>query len=499
MSQIVGIPCVGGKSKLMPFLKVLMHDIAVEHKLNKYISACGGGGKDVFNQMSCKRIFSRGVIYNEFEKGLYCLITALKNYKNIDKINAGIDELLKTYIRLDDLENSIEEMFNFALDRADTKEPADTEEDILKVATYETVVVFGSVQNNRKRVSKNLHSTENGFYDYFKKHGYEDTLRSVAKSIQEMASFETFNGDCVDVVKQYRDDENLLLYIDPPYFNCTNDYKSAFGFDKHIELCEMCMNAKAKIMISMHDAGLAPYLLKLFVEDNWYAYILPPIQHASRKVVTTTETVMKLLENEAVDAYESDKIKRLKELEDVEKDSGLTSKQQAEKDEILKNFKKIANLKEAYSLSVSEIVRKGLFDDKLIDEVIFCNFEISDYKKRGMKNLEYSVEDDLEMIFSKMIYIMYNEKLQPKLKESSQKKVSPKKESDIDKDICKEIVELIKEKYAYEIFEKGLDEKALKEASDAVCNIVLDFEKRLRNIDSVKRITKKAEKEKKTK
>ncbi|MBE7022832.1 MAG: hypothetical protein E7412_00010 [Ruminococcaceae bacterium] len=74
-----------------------MHDTAVEHKLNKYVSVCGGGGKDVFNQMSCKRIFSRGVIYNEFEKGLYCLITALKDYKNIDKINAGIDELLKTY------------------------------------------------------------------------------------------------------------------------------------------------------------------------------------------------------------------------------------------------------------------------------------------------------------------------------------------------------------------------------------------------------------------
>lgn len=491
MSQIVGIPCVGGKSKLMPFLKVLMHDIAVEHKLNKYISACGGGGKDVFNQMSCKRIFSRGVIYNEFEKGLYCLITVLKDYKNIDKINAGIDELLKTYIRLDDLGNSIEEMFNFALERADADEPVDTEEEILKVATYETVVVFGSVQNNRKRVSKNLHSTENGFYDYFKKHGYEEGLMSVAKSIQEMASFQTINGDCVDLVKQYKDDENLLLYIDPPYFNCTNDYKSAFGFDKHMDLCDACMNAKAKIMISMHDAGLAPYLLKLFVEDNWYAYILPPIQHASRKVVTTTETVMKLLENEAVDAYESDKIKRLKELEDAEKDSGLTPKQQAEKDEILKNFKKIANLKEAYSLSVSEIVRKGLFDDKLIDEVIFCNFEISDYKKRGMKNLEYSVEDDLEMIFSKMIYVMYKEK--------SPDKSTIKEKSSIDVDICKDIVKDINKYYAYEIFKKGLNDAALERSAKKVKKVVYAFGKRIRNIDSVKRITKKSEKEKKTK
>lgn len=491
MSKIVGIPCVGGKSKLMPFLKVLMHDIAVEHKLNKYISACGGGGKDVFNQMSCKRIFSRGVIYNEFEKGLYCLITALKDYKNIDKINAGIDELLKTYIRLDDLENSIEEMFNFALEQADADEPVDTEDDILKIATYETVVVFGSVQNNRKRVSKNLHSTENGFYDYFKKHGYEEGLMSVAKSIQEMASFQTINGDCVDLVKQYKDDENLLLYIDPPYFNCTNDYKSAFGFDKHMDLCDACMNAKAKIMISMHDAGLAPYLLKLFVEDNWYAYILPPIQHASRKVVTTTETVMKLLENEAVDAYESDKIKRLKELEDAEKDSGLTPKQQAEKDEILKNFKKIANLKEAYSLSVSEIVRKGLFDDKLIDEVIFCNFEISDYKKRGMKNLEYSVEDDLEMIFSKMIYVMYKEK--------SPDKSTIKEKSSIDVDICKDIVKDINKYYAYEIFKKGLNDAALERSAKKVKKVVYAFGKRIRNIDSVKRTTKKSEKEKKTK
>lgn len=492
MSQIVGIPCVGGKSKLMPFLKVLMHDIAVEHKLNKYISACGGGGKDVFNQMSCKRIFSRGVIYNEFEKGLYCLITALKDYKNIDKINAGIDELLKTYIRLDDLGNSIEEMFNFALERADADEPVDTEEEILKVATYETVVVFGSVQNNRKRVSKNLHSTENGFYDYFKKHGYEEGLRSVAKSIQEMASFQTINGDCVDLVKQYKDDENLLLYIDPPYFNCTNDYKSAFGFDKHMDLCDACMNAKAKIMISMHDAGLAPYLLKLFVEDNWYAYILPPIQHASRKVVTTTETVSEMLENNIIDKYEPHVKELLKKLKKIKESDELTDEQQKEIELLKANLKENEPLrKKKLTASVSEIVRKGLFDDKLIDEVIFCNFEISDYKKRGMKNLEYSVEDDLEMIFSKMIYVMYKEK--------SPDKSTIREKSSIDVDICKDIVKDINKYYAYEIFKKGLTDAVLDRSAKKVKKVVYAFEKRIRNIDSVKRITKKAEKEKKTK
>lgn len=81
-----------------------------------------------------------------------------------------------------------------------------------------------------------------------------------------------------------------------------------------------------------------------------------------------------------------------------------------------------------------------------------------------MKNLEYSAEDDLEMIFSKMIYVMYKEK--------SPDKSTIKEKSSIDVDICKDIVKDINKYYAYEIFKKGLTDVALDRSAKKVKKVV---------------------------
>ncbi|MBO5008672.1 MAG: DNA adenine methylase [Clostridia bacterium] len=456
--EIVGIPCVGGKSKLAPFLRELFFDVAITHKLDKFLSACGGGGKCVFNLKASANVFKRGVIYNEFERGLYNLITSLKSYRNIEIINSEIKKLLKNHFAdantPDEVKNAILSMFREALSKADKPEL-----DTLTSAIYETVVVFGSVQNNRQTCSPNIGGKENGFYTYFSKLQYENTLRELTRRIRDMASFETLNDDCVDLVNEHKKDANLLIYIDPPYFNCVNNYKNAFGFDKHMDLCKACMNADAKIIISMHDAGLAPYLLKLFVEDDWYAYILPPIIHASRKSETTEDAVMEIYKLK--DLKTSQELMHPEEAEDLEK------------------FKK----------SVSQIVEEGLLDDKSIDEIIFCNFEIPDYQERGIKNLEYSVEDDLEMIFGKMVYIMYREKM-PKKAKIHDKDGNPC----IDIEICKEIVKDIDEYYDIDIFEKDLEGETLLKSAEAVAKVVFDFDTRIRNRDSVRKITKGAKK-----
>jgi len=456
--EIVGIPCVGGKSKLAPFLRELFFDVAITHKLDKFLSACGGGGKCVFNLKASANVFKRGVIYNEFERGLYNLITSLKSYHNIENINSEIKKLIKKHFAdantPDEVKNAIYNMFREALSKADNPEL-----DTLTSAIYETVVVFGSVQNNRQTCSPNMGSKENGFYTYFSKLQYDNTLREVTRRIKDMASFETLNGDCVDLVREHKKDANLLIYIDPPYFNCVNNYKSPFGFDKHMDLCDACINADAKIIISMHDAGLAPYLLKLFVEDDWYAYILPPIIHPTRKSETTEEALMEI--------YNLKDLKSSKELKSIEDEEDSDK------------FKK----------SVSEIIKEGLLDDKSIDEIIFCNFEIHDYQERGIKNLEYSVEDDLETIFGKMVYIMYREKM-PDGAKIHDKDGNPC----TDIEICKEIVKDIDKYYDIDIFEKDLEGETLLKSAEAVAKVVFDFDTRIRNRDSVRKITKGAKK-----
>ena len=123
---------------------------------------------------------------------------------------------------------------------------------------------------------------------------------------------------------------------------------------------------------------------------------------------------------------------------------------------------------------------------KSIDEIIFCNFEIPDYQERGIKNLEYSVEDDLEMIFGKMVYIMYREKM-PKKGKIHDKDGNPC----TDIEICKEIVKDIDDYYDIDIFEKGLDDaETLLKSAEAVAKVVFDFDTRIRNRDSVRKIAK---------
>ena len=65
--EIIGIPCVGGKTKLAKFLCETIEKVCTENGISTYISACGGGGKDI---LSLHHSLFDTLIYNEYEAGL---------------------------------------------------------------------------------------------------------------------------------------------------------------------------------------------------------------------------------------------------------------------------------------------------------------------------------------------------------------------------------------------------------------------------------------------
>ncbi len=275
--KIIGLPCVGGKSKLAPYLCDVIEQVCTANNIKTYVSACGGGGKDIFS-LNADRFDE--LIYNEFEKPLCTLVKVLSNIDDSSKLKAKVNELFdeavvgidknNTELRDERMRKLFKEAYTYAGD------------DELTMAAYGVILIFGSVQNNRQQILLREKNGRRDFYEGLRVNAkYESRLENVYKKAQKLT--EVTNEDCIKVVEKYKDREDVFIYIDPPYWNSQNDYKNTFNFDKHIELAKVCQNAKCKIMISMHELGLAPYIVSLHKCENWYVYETPSIPHSSAR------------------------------------------------------------------------------------------------------------------------------------------------------------------------------------------------------------------------
>lgn len=68
-----------------------------------------------------------------------------------------------------------------------------------------------------------------------------------------------------DILKRY-DSENSLFYLDPPYYNCENDYgKNIFAKDDFAKLANILREIKGKFVLSLNDK---PEVRRIFGEFN---------------------------------------------------------------------------------------------------------------------------------------------------------------------------------------------------------------------------------------
>lgn len=92
---------------------------------------------------------------------------------------------------------------------------------------------------------------------------------SILKAAERLKDAEIENTDAIKLIKRY-DDEDCLIYIDPPYLLETrsNKYYSSEMTDlDHIELLETIRGSKSKIILSGYDSELyRQYLI------NWSKY-----------------------------------------------------------------------------------------------------------------------------------------------------------------------------------------------------------------------------------
>ena len=282
--EIVGIPCVGGKTRLADKLCSAIEDYCEKSGIRKVYDVCGGGGK-----LSCSLDQSKFsfIGYNEWEYGLASLMRALQDKGNVVRISNRVKYIIDKVINSDidaDEETKCRVLFDVARKYVSCGPDDHPDLDIVVAATLATIIIWGSVQNNRTTIhylaKNNAGDIENSFNKILVKNmSYLDNFINVNMSVRGM---ECTNMDCFDLIKKYHDDADMLLVIDPPYFDCTNGYKNDWPYSMHKELIRLCKDAKCSVMICMHRKGLIPYL-SLFDEPDWNCYMSDRIMHVSAK------------------------------------------------------------------------------------------------------------------------------------------------------------------------------------------------------------------------
>jgi site-specific DNA-adenine methylase len=88
-----------------------------------------------------------------------------------------------------------------------------------------------------------------------------------------------FNLDFREIIKKYKDDENCLIYFDPPYLSSFNSNYEDFNHEKtkeiidntgmYIDILEFMKSCKCKFILLINDNAITRYLYKDFICKNY--------------------------------------------------------------------------------------------------------------------------------------------------------------------------------------------------------------------------------------
>lgn len=111
-------------------------------------------------------------------------------------------------------------------------------------------------------------------------HGRLKHLYSVSDRLQNIT---IENRDALDVIKEYGDDADTLIYCDPPYPHDTRGDTNSYGYelddDEHRALAEVLNNCEAKVALSSYES---PLYDELYSDDAWEKHSEEQTMHTTK-------------------------------------------------------------------------------------------------------------------------------------------------------------------------------------------------------------------------
>lgn len=247
---------MGGKYQLIDSIVPIIMQCAVDYNLTEYSELCGGGARMLLNIPL--NVFEHR-IYNEINKGICSLFKVLQNKAD----TAEAMTLLEKY-------RYSREVFEMAC----------KELELDKVNHHLTTVELAVVAYIASTQSRASNTTSYNPSREFEEKYYEKISR-LKDYYYILESIEMKNQDCIVLLEEYKNNQSMLIYIDPPYLpNTLSDVKT-YGEDswdvaKHELLTQQLLKVKAKVILSGYDNETYSVL-----EDTGWAKIFLKNVHVS--------------------------------------------------------------------------------------------------------------------------------------------------------------------------------------------------------------------------
>lgn len=225
----------GGKSRELHLIKPFFPEFKT------YIEPFVGGGSVFFD------LELENSVINDFDP----MVTQL--YTDIAFNRDRLIEELKSLENTEECYYQVRDMFN---GKAEHDYLSSTLYLYLNRTRYQGMVRYN--QKGEMNVSYGRYKT----YEPWK-HLTEEVSELLQKTTIHNSSFE-------ELLKEYNQ-EDCFFYCDPPYMGAFKDYGGfqTFTEEKHILLCELFKESKAKIMINISDVGIIRELYEPYIKAEY--------------------------------------------------------------------------------------------------------------------------------------------------------------------------------------------------------------------------------------
>ncbi len=224
---------MGGKYQLIDNIVPLITQCAEDYDITTYAELCGGGARVLLNLPN--NLFEHR-IYNEIDIGISSIFQVLQN----KLYTAEMMSMLEKY-------RYSREVFEIACDEL-KRDKLKRNLNVVERATYTYIV------STQSRASNMVTYSPSGEYEQ----GYYDKLSKLKEYHYLLEGIEIQNQDCMILLEKYKYNENVLIYLDPPYNPLNMKNPKTYGeyswtVERHEILVDRLLETKAKVILSGYD------------------------------------------------------------------------------------------------------------------------------------------------------------------------------------------------------------------------------------------------------
>lgn len=232
-SKISIISRMGGKYQLIDNIVPLIIQCAEDYDITTYAELCGGGARVLLNLPN--NLFEHR-IYNEIDIGICNIFQVLQNKLYTAEMMSVLEkyrysrevfEMARNELKID----KVQKHFN-----------------LIERATYTYIAVTQS------RASNMVTYSPSGEYEQ----GYYEKISRLKDYSYLLEDVEIQNQDCMVLLEKYKNNENILIYLDPPYVPYTMNHPKTYGdnswnTEHHQKLVGKLLETHCKVILSGYD------------------------------------------------------------------------------------------------------------------------------------------------------------------------------------------------------------------------------------------------------